>query len=495
MGDSTTDASTDDASESAKARGKPLVEVSGKGDIILDVTFETSRDTLKKSRSEAAAAARKTKTQAGPVASISPKVRTAYRVRLDVLKKQSKYFSNLLSNPQFSEAKLISHIHENLRAMKIDPGEAQPGDLPWISITDDDEATKSAGREVAFEDMLRIMHQLPPKATKISMPYVTTVAIISDRFDCSSIVSRSLSTDLKFKWPLTSSKPLMDERGRNTDTEQIMRQKVLVAWLLGQPMRLHQATRELITRGSRLWNAYHDGHDASPDTTASWWNLPDGIEGKFSWKTICEMNEVLSNCMTEELIFRRECILNTISSVQRHFIALYSSRARQCKLGYDSSAACDSFQLGQMIQFLVSKNLLCLLDYSPASLDAIPDASRLDIEELLTILRQCPNYQIDKHHTNCGLRIRLEPILDYLRAMLSSNVVSIPHADWKRQRDRVSWVKQGLNDVDEDAKKQKFVFTRAVANDQRLRYEGALYADKMAKALFTADSWDWTPEL
>lgn len=199
--------------------------------------------------------------------------------------------------------------------------------------------------------------------------------------------------------------------------------------------------------------------------------------------------------MIEELITRRECILNTISSVQRHFIALYSSRTRQCKLGYDSSAACDSFQLGQMIQFLLSKNLLCLLDYSPASLDTIPDASRLDIEELLTILRQCPNYQIDKHHTNCGLRIRLEPILDYLRAMLSSTVVSIPHADWKRQRDRVSWAKQGLSEFDEGGKKQKFVFTRAVANDQRLRYEGALYADKMAKALFTADSWDWTPEL
>lgn len=148
-----------------------------------------------------------------------------------------------------------------------------------------------------------------------------------------------------------------------------------------------------------------------------------------------------------------------------------------------------------MIQFLLSKNLLCLLDYSPASLDTIPDASRLDIEELLTILRQCPNYQIDKHHTNCGLRIRLEPILDYLRAMLSSTVVSIPHADWKRQRDRVSWAKQGLSEFDEGGKKQKFVFTRAVANDQRLRYEGALYADKMAKALFTADSWDWTPEL
>ena len=33
-----------------------------------------------------------------------------------------------------------------------------------------------------------------------------------------------------------------------------------------------------------------------------------------------------------------------------------------------------------------------------------------------------------------------------------------------------------------------------MATDQRLRYEGALAADRMAKALFTADEWDWTAE-
>lgn len=39
-----------------------------------------------------------------------------------------------------------------------------------------------------------------------------------------------------------------------------------------------------------------------------------------------------------------------------------------------------------------------------------------------------------------------------------------------------------------------FRFTRAVATDQRLRFEGAMAADKMARDLFTADGWDWTPE-
>ena len=196
----------------------------------------------------------------------------------------------------------------------------------------------------------------------------------------------------------------------------------------------------------------------------------------------------------DELQYRRECILNTIASVQRHFLARYSSRQRQCKLGYDSSAACDSFQLGQMLKFLVSRDLLFLVDYSQASVDSLPDMSLLDIDGLLSTLRQCPNYQIDKHHTNCGLRIRIEPILDYIRAMLSANTVSISLADWKRGMEGVAWPRPTTADGLAEDDKKTFAFTRAVANDQRLRFEGGLYTDRMAKQLFTAEAWDWTPE-
>lgn len=199
---------------------------------------------------------------------------------------------------------------------------------------------------------------------------------------------------------------------------------------------------------------------------------------------------------TEELRYRRECILNTIASVQRHFLALFSSRERQCKLGYDTSAACDSFQLGQMLKFFLAKNLLFLVDFSPTSLDSVPDTAMVEVEELLSTLQQCPNYQIDKNHTNCGLRVRLEPIMGYMRTMLSANVIALPHADWERRRIEVSWVTARENsDANDDKSPGKaFEFTRAIANDQRLRYEGAMYVDKMAKAMFMAEAWDWTPE-
>lgn len=281
-GDATSKSNSNSPPSTAKtADGRTVVLVAAKGDIVLDVTFETSRETIKKSLNAAtSAAARRPKTTAQTAASsLSTKVQVGYRVRLDVLKKQSKYFANLLSNPQFNEARAISEAHSKMLGMKMSPGEAAADDLPWIRITDDDEATKSAGREAAFEDMLRIIHGLNSKVPRAVMSYVTTIAIIADRFDCSTIVSRALNTDLKFKWPVTTSRPLVDEHGRNTEAEQIMRQKVLVSWLLGQPMRLHQASRELIVRGSRLWSPYHE---AESGTAASWWSLPDGLEGKFS---------------------------------------------------------------------------------------------------------------------------------------------------------------------------------------------------------------------
>ncbi|KAG5980950.1 hypothetical protein E4U55_003460 [Claviceps digitariae] len=514
------DAEPPSESDDAHAKHLPhLINISDTGDIILSVTFLTSAATLKRARK---AALRKpppgpptqghhheihdASSRAVPVA----KLTVPYRVSLASLTKHSLYFRNLLTNPSFQEAQRISSTHAALTARGTPPGEANPLHLPWVTITDDDEATQTAARQEPLEDMLRIMHGLSivrsktaaataaaaaaataPRVTSIS--YVTTLAIIADRFDSTAMVARGLA-DLKFKWPVTSTRPYVDDAGRATDVEGALRQKILLAWLLNQPMRLHRESRELIMRGSRLWGAYPLDREEEPDLLAAWWNLPEGIE--------------------EELQHRRCCILNTIASIQRHFLAQYSSRHRQCKLGYDSSAACDSFQLGQMLKFLLSRDLLSLADYGPSSLDNLPDTScLLDIDDLLATLKQCPNYQVDRHHLNCGLRIRIDPILDYLKAMLAASVVSLPLADWKKRRGDISWVaatttrttsrhghnssRSGYGDGgngDGDDGKHVFAFTRALASDQRLRYEGTMYADGMARRLFTAEAWDWTPE-
>lgn len=182
-----------------------------------------------------------------------------------------------------------------------------------------------------------------------------------------------------------------------------------------------------------------------------------------------------------------------------------------------------------MVRFLTGKGLLSLVSFapSPAADDAAGGIARdfaaVDVGSILAALKQTPSYQVDKHHTNCGLRTRLLPILEYVQSMLSSNTVPLTLAGWKKDAASTSWRQQqqqrrqgtpagdgaapgrgkgkgkgGKKDFDTGKvgkdKDWVFRFTRSVATDQRLRYEGAMAADGMARQLFLAEEWDWTPE-
>lgn len=164
--------------------------------------------------------------------------------------------------------------------------------------------------------------------------------------------------------------------------------------------------------------------------------------------------------------------------------------------------ACDSYQLGEMFKFLTNKGLLFLADFSPSSLDAIADAALLPVDGVLATLRQCPGYQIDKNHTNCGLRTRMLPILDFVQGLLSASSVPVSRAAWKANRAAHAWMpgvaapegKKLSREDDDGAGERPFRFTRALAADQRLRFENTMGADKFARDVFTASSWDWTAE-
>jgi len=162
-----------------------------------------------------------------------------------------------------------------------------------------------------------------------------------------------------------------------------------------------------------------------------------------------------------------------------------------------------------MVKFLAQRHLLFLVDFSPASLDSVVDYSAVDVHHLVATLKQCPSYQIDGNHSNCGLRTRMLPILEYILTMLSSGVVAIARPAWRDSRAATTWIPaprtkkgkvdarpwvSGAEDGDHEGDSLTFRFTRSLATDQRLRYEGAMAADRMAKQLFTAAAWDWTPE-
>ncbi|KAI1044788.1 hypothetical protein LB505_008747 [Fusarium chuoi] len=81
MGESGTTTSAEaDGPEASKKDLPPLVEIDPAGDIVLDVTFETSISTLNKTRKAELAASRKAGTQPPDRSSLKSKVRVAYRL-------------------------------------------------------------------------------------------------------------------------------------------------------------------------------------------------------------------------------------------------------------------------------------------------------------------------------------------------------------------------------------------------------------------------------
>jgi hypothetical protein len=88
---------------------------------------------------------------------------------------------------------------------------------------------------------------------------------------------------MRFKWPASQQRTIRED-GIALDhaSEESLRQKILVSWLLAQPPIMQVATRELVTYGSQRWSTYSD-----PDPeVASWWDLPDDLESEH-----CEHSE------------------------------------------------------------------------------------------------------------------------------------------------------------------------------------------------------------
>lgn len=448
-----------------------LVDIRAAGHVILDVTFENSSSCTKSIPGDLIQQLRISKT---PITS----TRIFYRVDFETLKKRSKYFEHLGSDT-FGEGRLVSAKLDELAKTNQKPSEADPDLLPRITIVDEDDATRTIGREAVFRDLLYIMHggkHVSP-SKHISVTYLSVLVVLADRFDCMSSVTPYITGTgplAKFKFPAT--------HGSERSAEEVLRQKILIFYLTKQTPKLLSASKELIIRGSCQWTEYGE---SLPSTSATWWDLQDNLEA--------------------ELVYRRSRIIQTIASLQTHFLSLYTSRNRQCTLGYDSSAACDSYQLGEMIKFFTNKELLSLVPISatdPEDPEYIwPGAYSGDIEHLLGILRQCPGYQIDGNHSHCGMRTRLLPAVDYIQKCIETGI-GIHAMRWKADRPSQTWIPQKqaktgkkkafvVGDKDIGEEKRVFDFKDRSAGGNDLRFN-SLGSDKLARELFTADARNWS---
>jgi hypothetical protein len=240
-----------------------LLDIRATGDLILEVTFENRKSSLKIvcDNDRPGTILKNTKNSNSKV---------LYRVRLETLRKASRYFDLLLGSDKFAEGSGIATTFAGLKIRNIVPSEAEPQDLPRVSIIDDDDSTRIAGRESVFGDLLRILHGADTTA-KLTIPYLATLAVMADRFDCTPSVSRYIKGSRRLPWPQTF--------GTMTPaTEELLRQKILIAWLLGDQVKLASSTRELILRGSLIWAGSNE--DSHKEFQATWWDLQDGLEGK-----------------------------------------------------------------------------------------------------------------------------------------------------------------------------------------------------------------------
>lgn len=250
------------------SEGITLLDFGLQGDILLDVTFDNTYCRRSLLNLETGQQPRFSNAPLAP--KNIPNERVVYRVQLETLKKTSKYFDRLLTDERFSEAKAIKIAFSALHSKGIKPSEAPVEDLPRISIKEDSDATQISGRSGVFSDLLRILHG-QDTTSKLSIPYLTILAVMADRFDCASTIGRYTRGARRIAWPVTSG-------GVTFNTEEVTRMKVLVAWYLEDIGQFGKSTKELIMRGSLRWSGRGD-HEL--DRVGIWWDLPDGIEGLF----------------------------------------------------------------------------------------------------------------------------------------------------------------------------------------------------------------------
>lgn len=329
----------------------------------------------------------------------------SFRVSTTALKAKSKYFERLLEAGRFGEGQQIASQHEELlkkfQGLALVPSE----ELPVVRIQELGRISAVKSIRPLLTDFLLILHDQDTQATP-PVSNLANLAIVADRFDALDAVKTHVRRKKVIRALDAKTQPKQDAGL----SEERVRQRLLVALMLDYPPWVDKYSVRLISKG---WV----GQECDIEDPL-WWDLPNRIE--------------------EELMLRRDCVLETIQSMQTHFLSQYSSRTRQCRLGYDTSPECDSFQFGEMVRFFLRVGTLRLENIIIGA-SADPRAPYDgDIQMLLDRLKQIPEYQVDRNHSHCGIRTRLVPYADLILASLLQ--VGTCGECWAEDRHAHSWL-------------------------------------------------------
>jgi hypothetical protein len=298
--------------------------------------------------------------------------------------------------------------------------------------------------------------------------------------------------------------------------EDRIRQMIFIARFLKEYTIFQVWTHALILLGSKYWV---NGVEAPSSASVRWRYLPDGLEGNCSARfLLLYLNSLkVLTSSPEELYYRQQCVLNTITDLQAYFLRAFGAleepsgsepttvttvqyRQYQCRCGFGNSSACDTFHLGQMTRFFTLRTKTIFLgstlidpDFSPDSEDEERSGPPRDITTIIKSLKRCPDYQIDTNHNGCGVRRRFLPPLDCIerfvgdsRGLLGIELQHWDHTEWPSASS--SWANRSLR--------------RALALDVHLSRVSAIplmssglsrnpSQEENARLLFTAKKRNW----
>ncbi|MCJ1475432.1 hypothetical protein MMC13_004094 [Lambiella insularis] len=388
-----------------------------------------------------------------------------YQVSSEQLRANSFYFNRLLDPEKFSEGAIFCTKLRELMKSHSDISQIPAADLPVVRISDFGPFPDRYSNKDVMVHFFDVLHgtNSPWVLTRSIPTHIALLALVADRFDATAPVLEHV-TSQGWVQPMKDDKELKKVGiGPSTQNREVLwRRRIYAGVLLGVQEWVTNFSRLLIDAGSKQWQSV-EGEDCSIPDTAPWWNLPRGLE--------------------EELAYRRDCILGTISSLQSFYLTQYLSGQRQCRLGYDSSPQCDSFQLGEMTRFFTRKGTLALQsriverDYSPSCSSSI--------EQLLISLRECPAYQIDLNHKHCGLRSKLIPALETIQGLYQrADEIGVCLSCWNKDKPSASWY--------ENPAGGSWHHLQARAPLKRSAPCGASHTAAMA--MCTAESRDWSLE-
>ncbi|KAL4949207.1 hypothetical protein BDW69DRAFT_174912 [Aspergillus filifer] len=400
--------------------------------------------------------------------SIDPTTAATHRWRVSsgALRESSPYFRALLDPAKFSEGREFMRQRQ-LHTNSIDTGPATNGEatgpsddipvpqgFPTLRLPENN-VSQRLGPEIvgfflrilSFESFSEEEKESFDVEVKNQRPsFIAGVIELADAFNSPQVVrdtlKRSQYTLGKPKLPISKFTSSMLKLN-----EERMRQSIFIAKFMGNRTALQMLTHAFIVVGSRFWA---NGIDSPEPGSLPWHYFPGGLE--------------------EELYYRRQCVLNTITDLQAHFLRIYGAleeptpskpssfvgstsaktRQFQCRCALGNSSACDTFHLGQMTRFFSLRTKTIFIGSTLIDPDFIPDIEDaeaeprtsterpVDIASTISLLKQCPDYQIDSNHTACGIRRRFLPSMDCIEGFVGDErgLLGVNQSRWHGDENR-----------------------------------------------------------